>query len=167
MQHVPPKVALNLHPVLSMKFYIHDIVRRLLELHGLEDRWAALQRDPDERTNAEALIKSLRATLPASVLIVHDKMRSKGKRSVAEVRHGVCAGCHLALGIGNIAAIRAMELRGCGNCGRYVYVVEQEESDQALPTRAKRKPSRRGPKLDPEEKSGSKFIAPVVNSGPS
>jgi hypothetical protein len=31
-----------------MTSYIHDFVRRLLELHGLEERMAAVRRDPDE-----------------------------------------------------------------------------------------------------------------------
>jgi predicted nucleic acid-binding Zn-ribbon protein len=95
----------------------------------------------DERIKVESLIESLRAKLPVGVLALHDKMRAKGKRSVAGVRRGVCSGCHLALGVGNVAAVRAKELRRCGNCGRYVYMVEDEES--ALPTRAKRKPAAR------------------------
>jgi predicted nucleic acid-binding Zn-ribbon protein len=132
-----------------MKFYIHDIVRRLMELHGLEERLAALKSDPDGRMNAGALIESIRANLPVGVLVVHDKFRAKGKRSVAEVRNGVCAGCHLALGIGNVAAIRSIELRGCGNCGRYVYVVEEEASDKATSNKAKGKPSPRGANLIP------------------
>jgi predicted nucleic acid-binding Zn-ribbon protein len=123
-----------------MKSYTHDIVQRLLELHALEDRLAAPSGDA-ERINAEALIKSLRAKLPVGVLILHDKMRARGKRSVAGVRRGVCSGCHLALGVGNVAAVRARELRRCGNCGRYVYVMEEDES--ALPTKAKRKPATR------------------------
>jgi predicted nucleic acid-binding Zn-ribbon protein len=124
-----------------MKSCTHDIVQRLLELHALEDRLAALSRGQDERIKAESLIESLRSTLPMGVLILHDKMRAKGKRSVAAVRHGVCSGCHLALGVGNVAAVRARELRRCGNCGRYVFMVEEEES--VLPTRAKRKPATR------------------------
>jgi predicted nucleic acid-binding Zn-ribbon protein len=122
-----------------MKSYIHDIVRRLLELHGLEERLAALRRNPDERTNAEALIESLRANLPTGVLIVHDQMRARGKRSMAEVRHGVCTGCHLALGIGNVAAVRGGEMRRCGNCGRYVYVVDEDEANLASPAKPKRR----------------------------
>lgn len=111
-----------------MKSHIHDIVRRLLELHGLEERLAALKRDPDERANAEASIESLRANLPMGVRMVHDQMRSREKRSVAEVRHGVCAGCHLTLGVGNVAAVRTGEMRRCGNCGRYVYLVLEPKS---------------------------------------
>lgn len=118
-----------------MKSYIHDVVRRLLELHGLEERLAALRRDPDEHTNAQALIESLRANLPMGVLLVHDRMRARGKRSVAEVRQGVCSGCHLAIGVGNVASLRGGEIRRCGHCGRYVYIVEEDEGDVSSPVK--------------------------------
>lgn len=120
----------------SMNRYIHDIVRHLLDLNALEDRLAAPSSDAEP--NAETLIKVLREKLPVGVLIPHDKMRVRGKCSVAGIRRGVCTGCHLALGFGNVAAVRAGELRRCGNCGRYVYVVEEEQS--ALPPKSKRHP---------------------------
>jgi hypothetical protein len=63
------------------------------------------------------------------------------------VRHGVCAGCHLALGVGNVAALRTGEMRRCGNCGRYVYVVEDYETDAALPAEPKSKSPTRSAKL--------------------
>jgi len=141
------KVASKLRWLQTMKSYIHDIVRRLLELHGLEERLAALRRDPDERANAEALIESLRANLPMGVLIVHDQMRARGKRSVAEVRRGVCSGCHLALGFGNVAALRGGDMRRCGNCGRYVYLVDEVEADLAPPAKPKRKVATRTARL--------------------
>jgi hypothetical protein len=138
----------------SMKSYTHDIVQRLLELHALEDRLAALSGDK-QRINAESLIKSLRAKLPVGVLLLHDKMRARGKRSVAGVRRGVCSGCHLALGFGNVAAVRAGELRRCGNCGRYVYLVEEEES--ALPPKTKRKAATR---IVPAKTLGHAILGP-------
>lgn len=126
-----------------MRSHIHEVVRSLLELHTLEERLAALRRDPAEAANAGALIASLRANLPPGVLIAHDQMRARGRRSVAEVRRGVCSGCHLALGTGNVAAVRAGELRQCGNCGRYVYVVEEEEAAPSPPTTLRRKAPKR------------------------
>jgi predicted nucleic acid-binding Zn-ribbon protein len=116
-----------------MKSYIHDLVSRLLELHSLEERLAAFPRNRDERTNVEALLESLRANLPVGMVIVHDQMKTRGKRSVAEVRHGVCSGCHLGLAIGNVNALTAGDLRRCGNCGRYLYVVEEEEAKDEAP----------------------------------
>lgn len=71
--------------------------------------------------------------MSVSVLMAHDQMRSKGKRSVAEVRHGVCSGCHLALAIGNAHEIKTGSLRRCGNGGRFLYVVEEEEKENESP----------------------------------
>ncbi len=108
-----------------MKSFTHDIVCHLLDLHALEDQLAVRGNSgsSEERSDAESLIKSVRAKLPVGVLLLHDKMRARGKRSVAGVRCGVCSGCHLALGVGNVAAVRAKELRRCGNCGRYMYTL--------------------------------------------
>lgn len=110
-----------------MKTYAHDIVQRLLELQSLEERLDQFQRNKEKTADVQALIESLRGNLPLSVLINHDRMRKKGKASVAQVRHGVCSACHLALAIGNVATLRHGELRRCGNCGRYLYIVEEEE----------------------------------------
>jgi hypothetical protein len=97
------------------------------------------------------LIDSLRANISLPVLIDHDRLpcgvvpaftprgeRARGKRSVVEVRRGVCSGCHLGLAIGNVNALKAGILRRCGNCGRYLYVVEEEENESPpAPTPAK------------------------------
>ncbi len=110
-----------------MKTYAHDIVRRLMELQSLEERLVAFQRSHEKSADEQALIESLRANLSVTVLINHDRMRTKDKASVAAVRHGVCTGCHLALAVGNVALLRRGDLRQCGNCGRYLYLVEEEE----------------------------------------
>jgi len=62
---------------------------------------------------------------------------ARGKRSVAEVRHGVCSGCHIALAIGNAHEIKTGSLRRCGNCGRYLYVVEEDGEPTPAQTPAK------------------------------
>src|SRR6266852_1069329 len=124
----------------SMKSYVHDAVRRLLELHALEERLATFKRSRENTGDVEALIDSLRGNMSVSVLIDHDRLRARGKRSVAEVRHGVCSGCHLALAIGNAHEIKTGSLRRCGNCGRYLYVVEEE--DEPTPAQTPAKPRR-------------------------
>ena len=147
-------MALNLHPLLLVKttIHVHDGVRSLLELAGLEEQSAALARRPDKRASVVTLIESLRATLPAGVLGVHDQMRAKGRRSVAEVRHGVCSGCHLALGLGNVAALRGGEMRRCGNCGRFIFVADEDNTCEAVPAKPGRKPrtSRTDPISNPK-----------------
>ncbi len=114
-----------------MNSYVHEVVRHLMELSSLEIRLATMKRDGEQTGSITALIESLRGNLPVEVLIGHDRMRSHGRYSVAEVRRGVCAGCHIALGIGNVAAVRRGELRNCGNCGRFLYIVEDERRTQA------------------------------------
>ena len=118
----------------SMKSHIHDAVRRLLELHALEERLAMFKRSRENTSDVKALIDSLRGNMPVSLLIDHDRLRARDKRSVAEVRHGVCSGCHIALAIGNAHEIKTGSLRHCGNCGRYLYVVEEENEPAPAPT---------------------------------
>lgn len=121
-----------------MKSYIHDAVRWLLELHALEERLATFKRSRKNTSDVKALIDSLRANISLPVLIDHDRLRARSKRSVVEVRRGVCSGCHLGLAIGNVNALKAGILRRCGNCGRYLYVVEEEENESPpAPTPAK------------------------------
>jgi len=114
-----------------MRSHIGEIVRRLLEIHALEERLGVLRRDKTESSNVQGLIESLRSNLPVSVTLCHDRFRATGKRSVAEVRHGVCAGCHMVVPIGALADLRRGDgLQRCGSCGRYIYLVEAEESDR-------------------------------------
>lgn len=114
----------------------HEIVRRLLALAALDQRLTTLKRDGKAAANVAALIESLRANIPPGVLRTHDRMRGRDRRCVAEVRHGVCGGCHLALARANIAAVRQCELYRCGNCGRYLYLGEDEEPAEAASAKA-------------------------------
>jgi hypothetical protein len=124
-------VALKLQFSFTMRSQVHDIVRRLMELAALEERLTTLKRDGETAASVTALIESLRANIPLGVLITHDRMRNRGRRCLAEVHHGVCTGCHLALAVGNVAAVRHGDLHRCGNCGRYLYIVEEEEPAEA------------------------------------
>jgi predicted nucleic acid-binding Zn-ribbon protein len=120
-----------------MKSYIHDMVSRLLELHALEERLATFRKSRENTGDVKALMESLRGNMPVTLLIDHDRLRSRGKRSVAEVRHGVCSGCHIALAIGNVHELKTGSLRRCGNCGRYLYVVEEDNEPAPAPPPAK------------------------------
>ena len=138
------RLALNVRFNHSMKSYIHDIVSRLLELHALEERLQTFPRSRDQTTDVTALIESLRSNLSVGVLLVHDRMRDKGKRSVAEIRRGVCSACHLALAIGNVATLRRGELRRCGNCGCFLYLVEEEEEQETSSVPALKRKTTKG-----------------------
>ena len=129
---------------MAMKNCIHETVSRLLELESLEERLRGFKRSREDTSDVDALIDSLRANIPLAVLVVHDRMRDRGRRSLAEVRHGVCSGCHLALAIGNVHELMTGALRRCGNCGRYLYVVDDEgerERSSVQPTKRKSVPA--------------------------
>jgi predicted nucleic acid-binding Zn-ribbon protein len=130
-------VALKMRFNRSMKSYIHDMVSRLLELHALEERLATFEKSREDTSDVRALIESLRANVPFPILIWHDRLRARGTRSVAEVRHGVCSGCHLGLAVGNVNALGTGGMQRCGNCGRYLYFVEEESEPAPPPTAAK------------------------------
>lgn len=129
-------VALKLQFGPPVSSQVHDIVQRLLELAALEERLTTLKRDGEKAASVTALIASLRTNIPLGVLITHDRMRSRGRSCLAKVHHGVCTGCHLALAVGNVAAVRHGDLHRCGNCGRYLYIVEDEEPAEAVSSAA-------------------------------
>jgi predicted nucleic acid-binding Zn-ribbon protein len=120
-----------------MKKYIHWTVSRLLELHALEGRATASQKGHSVSGNGKESINTLRAKIPLSFLLEHDRQRHQGKRSVAGVRHGVCSGCHSGVSAHTLKALRAGILRGCDNCGRYLYVVEEANEPSPAPKSAK------------------------------
>jgi hypothetical protein len=70
---------------------------------------------------------AFRQRIPASVLSRFDQMLARGKRPVATVRGGVCAECHLRITKADLMALVAhSDLRQCGNCGRFLYLSEEE-----------------------------------------
>lgn len=122
-----------------MRSYIGDTMRRLLAIHTLEERLEALRGNRQECSSVQAQLESLRAHLPLEVALGHDRFRRVGQRSVAEVRQGVCTGCRTVLSAEALAALKDdRTLHRCGTCGRYNYLVEEEESDQAPLRRAAR-----------------------------
>ena len=116
-----------------MNSRIQDTVRRLMELHTLEERLGVFGPKEEKAAEVQAGIAALRARLPATALAHHDRLRGRGKRSVAEVRRGVCCGCHLGVASGLLAEVRRVgALHKCDNCGRFLYLVEEEEDEPEL-----------------------------------
>lgn len=124
-----------------MKSFVHNIVRTLLELQTLEERLQLFRRNNKRLAEVQAHIESVRKGMPAQILATHDRFQAQGKRCIAELRRDVCSGCHLGLATGNVAALKRGDLRRCGNCGRYLYVVDEEPSDQKTQVRVRRKAS--------------------------
>lgn len=99
-----------------------ELRQKLQQLNKLEGELDAFQRVGHSTLNNKALIDSLRSNLPISVMVQHDRFRAKGRRSIADVRNGVCSGCHMALPAGTMAEVkRQLNLTRCDYCGRYLF----------------------------------------------
>ena len=97
------------------------IVQSLFELQKLPQTGKKDSLDPESR------IACLRKEIPAAFLVNFDRFQMRGKKGVAIVRNGVCTECHLTVPIGVVAALAAgAEIQRCGNCGRYLYLPENE-----------------------------------------
>jgi predicted nucleic acid-binding Zn-ribbon protein len=98
-------------------------LKRIVELHSLEDILNTFSQQKVKTSEVTAQIEALRAQIPAKMLRQHDHLRLRGKRSVAEVRNGVCSGCHMQLATGVLPALlRGAALQTCDHCGRLLYI---------------------------------------------
>lgn len=121
--------------------YVTDTRRRLTELNRLEDERAKPRKSGRSALDSEAQIKSLRANILIPVLLQHDRLRARGWRSVAEVKKGVCSGCHMGLPSGTLLDVqREVMLVKCDHCGRFAFRAEEESVPAPPPTTAQKKP---------------------------
>jgi len=99
-----------------------------------------------------ALIKGLRAEIPAPVLAHYDRLRSRGKKGVSVIRNNVCSGCHMGVAIGTIVTLKkGKDIQLCGSCGRYLYLPPEEPAVPEPPVpEVKPKRKRRTSKPDPD-----------------
>jgi predicted nucleic acid-binding Zn-ribbon protein len=75
----------------------------------------------------EAEVLKLREQVPAPILGHFDWLIVRGKKGVAIARNGVCSECHLRITSGTLASlVYTTEVQVCGNCGRYLYLPEDE-----------------------------------------
>ncbi len=110
---------------------------------------------PESSAN-KAIAEKLRAPGPSQILAHYDRLRARGKKGLALVRHQVCAECHVSIPIGTVNTVmKGLDIQLCGNCGRYLYVELPAPAPVAAPepapvaSKAKRG---RKPKKMPEEK---------------
>lgn len=97
-------------------------IQNLLELHQLEEQ---LDRARSGKAEIQAKIDGVREKLIPNILGHHDRMRARGRKSIAPVRKGVCAGCHMVVATGILATLRRQDdIQICANCGRYLYLDE-------------------------------------------
>jgi predicted nucleic acid-binding Zn-ribbon protein len=104
-----------------------DLQQKLEQLNRLEDEDAMTRRAGHCASDSEALLESLRANVPLNVLVQHDRLRARGRQSVAQVKKGVCSGCHMSLPSGTISeAKRRSTIVKCDYCGRFIFVAAEE-----------------------------------------
>jgi hypothetical protein len=78
-------------------------------------------------TEAQAQMEQLRQEIPAPILAHYERLVLRGKKGVAVARNGVCSECHLRITVGKLAGlIYTDEASLCDNCGRYLYLPEDE-----------------------------------------
>src|SRR6478672_10429304 len=97
----------------------------------------------NERATA-AGIDELRKSVPAPILEHYDRLRARGKKGIAVVKHGVCGQCHMQVAVGLQALLRHEDtIQRCETCGAFLYRVE-EVPQLEPPLRAVKPPGRRG-----------------------
>lgn len=119
-----------------------QVLESLLQLQALElgDKL---------RSASTSKTEEIKKTIPIQVLQHYERLRARGKKGVAFVRHGVCGQCHMQVAVGLLAMLRRQDnVYRCENCGAYLCLAEEPAPALEMPPRAI-KPARRGrpPKL--------------------
>jgi len=118
---------------------MNNLIKNLLNLQAIEV-------DKKSAANAAETAK-LRATVPAQILGHYDRFVSRGKRGVAIVRNQVCTACHVQVPRSMVLTLmRDEDIQICGNCGRYLYLLEETAIPTVIPPPVK-KPRKRAAAL--------------------
>lgn len=139
-----------------MNDVVIQTIQNLIELHSLEDQ---LEHARTGKTDIQTKVDAVRVKLIPNILGHHDRMRARGKRSIAEVRNGCCTACHMGLAIGILATLRHMDdIQICANCGRYLFL---QAAPEPAPEPA---PAPEAPKVaaKPARKKRVKVVKPAA-----
>lgn len=112
---------------------IADMMALLRELNGLEpNRRKRPARGPSDRQRALIeRIGAVRSRLPAFILSHHDRIRARGRSSVAAVKNWVCGNCFLQVPSGSRANLITLDdLPLCEHCGSYLYLDSPPEAPE-------------------------------------
>ncbi|MCE0484638.1 MAG: hypothetical protein LV479_10425 [Methylacidiphilales bacterium] len=72
-------------------------------------------------------VETIRKRIPKPVLDHFDRMRLRGRKPIAVVRHAVCTACHLQIPKSHILQMRRSgEIDVCDNCGTFIYLEKAE-----------------------------------------
>ena len=82
---------------------------------------------PPKSDERRAAMEKIRDRIPSPILAYYGRLILRGKKGVAIARNGVCSECHLRIPSGTLAALAcANDVHLCDNCGRYLYLPEDE-----------------------------------------
>jgi len=82
---------------------------------------------PPKTAEGKATMEKYRDQIPSPILAHYGRLALRGKKGVAIARNGVCSECHLRIPSGTLAALAYdNEVQLCDNCGRYLYLPENE-----------------------------------------
>jgi predicted nucleic acid-binding Zn-ribbon protein len=121
---------------------MNNVIKNLLKLQTIEF---------DKKSDASAdEIAKLRATVPPQIMGHYDRLVVRGKRGVAVIRNQVCTACHVQVPRSTVLTLMRVEyIQICGNCGRYLYLLEETATPIATPPPAAKKARKRTADLQP------------------
>src|SRR5262245_6742403 len=106
-----------------------QVLDNLLRLQALE---LSIEQSPSGSMGTE----ELRKRIPTPYLQHYDRLRARGKKGVAMVRHGVCGQCHMQVAMGLLAALRRqVDVHRCENCGSFLCLIEEAAPQLEMPPR--------------------------------
>jgi hypothetical protein len=132
-----PGFALTLagFPLSSIALTMHPsqlVLTNLVKLACIE---AELKETSPRSKDYPALGKALekqRKKIPAPILSHHDRIKAKGRRSVAPVQDWICRACFISIPVGSRQQLtHADDLFICENCGAYIYLPDGTASRPA------------------------------------
>ncbi len=98
-----------------------EIMEALLKLQEAQIR-AELKPGEENSTT-----RKWRKEVPKPIQGHFDRLRARGKKGVAIIRNGTCNGCYMKVSLGVMVTLRnGTDIQLCGNCGRYLYLPEDE-----------------------------------------
>ncbi len=99
---------------------------------------------PSRSSESKAEMEKLCEKVPTPILAHYERLVLHGKKGVAIARNGVCSECHLRLPCGKLASlVYSDEAQLCDNCGRYLYLPEDEPIGLHDPKPAPSAPAKR------------------------
>jgi len=120
-----------------------DLFQKLEQLNRLEEEQELARRSGHSALDPEARIESLRSNIPLNVLIQHDRLRARGRCSVAKVKNAVCSGCHMSLPVGTLSEVkRQSHLVKCDYCGRFLLQAQDNPDAARMDATKAKHPSR-------------------------